>query len=275
MTDDVDRQAIADHGDARHSSVEQRKHHRDDAKASSEALEAEMKANADARTVMAALLQRIVTAQEDERARIARTLHDHVGQQLTALRLTLQSHEERLKSGALDCEQLHQALSMTEKIDGDLDFLAWELRPRALDDHGLAAALPNFVREWSEHYAIPVEYRGDKLLPGMLSRDAETAFYRVTQEALNNVLKHAHASRVDVLVEARGGCVRLVIEDNGVGFEPAEADVSRDKGMGMVGMHERASLIGGTLQIESQPGRGTAVYLESPAVNAAGGPVTT
>jgi PAS domain S-box-containing protein len=235
-------------------------------------LEAEMKARSDAHHHITVLLQRIVTAQEDERARIARDLHDHLGQQLTALRLTLQRHNERLESGVTDRDQIVHALSITERIDNDLDFLAWELRPAALDDHGLAAALPIFVREWSQHYNIPVEYRADKLAAGRLARDAETVFYRVAQEALNNVFKHAHASRVDVLVETRDGCLRLVVEDNGVGFDPSERDVARDKGIGIIGMHERASLIGGTLQVESQPGQGTAVYLEAPvSPNTAGG----
>jgi two-component system CheB/CheR fusion protein len=236
-------------------------------------LEAKMKSRAEAHQHITVLLQRIVTAQEDERARIARDLHDHLGQQLTALRLSLQRHNERLESGGGDREQVVHALSIAEKIDNDLDFLAWELRPAALDDHGLAAALPIFVREWSQHYNIPVEYRGDKLGSGQLGRDAETVFYRVAQEALNNVLKHAHASRVDVLVEPRDGFIRLVVEDNGVGFDPAERDVIRDKGIGIIGMHERASLIGASLQIESQPGQGTAVYLEAPVARQAEGPV--
>jgi signal transduction histidine kinase len=228
------------------------------------ALEAEMKTRSEAYRHITTLLQRIVTAQEDERARIARDLHDHLGQQLTALRLALQRYDGELETGPPNRAQISHALSIAEKIDNDLDFLAWELRPAALDDHGLATALPIFVREWSQHYNIPVEYRGDKLAARKLARDAEIVFYRVAQEALNNVLKHAHASRVDVLVEARDGFVRLVIEDNGVGFDPSERDMVRDKGIGLVGMHERASLIGGSLQIESQPGQGTAVYLEAP-----------
>ena len=234
-------------------------------------LEAEMKARADAHTHVSVLLQRIVTAQEDERTRIARDLHDHLGQQLTALRLSLQRHSERLESGEADREQVVHALSIAEKIDNDLDFLAWELRPAALDDHGLGAALPIFVREWSQHYNIPVEYRGDKLGTGLLGPDVETVFYRVAQEALNNVLKHAHASRVDMLIERRDGFVRLVVEDNGVGFDLSGRDLARDKGIGILGMHERASLIGATLQIESQPGQGTAVYLEAPVASPAGG----
>jgi two-component system CheB/CheR fusion protein len=229
-----------------------------------DALEAEVTARAAAHHHVTTLLQRIVTAQEDERARIARDLHDHLGQQLTALRLALQGHQEQLGPDHPAMEQVTSALALAQRIDDDLDFLAWELRPAALDDHGLAAALPVFVREWSEHYHIPVEYRARQLTAGKLGRDAEVVFYRVAQEALNNVLKHAHASRVDLLVEARDGTVRMVIEDNGVGFELTEREDARAKGIGIIGMRERAALIGGTLQIESQPGQGTSVYLEAP-----------
>ena len=231
-------------------------------------LEAEMKARSDAHQHITVLLQRIVTAQEDERARIARDLHDHLGQQLTALRLSLQRHNERLESGDGDREQVVHALSIAERIDNDLDFLAWELRPAALDDHGLAAALPIFVREWSQHYNIPGRVpRRQAGVRDSWRATPRRSFYRVAQEALNNVLKHAHASRVDVLVEPRDGFVRLVVEDNGVGFDPAERDLARDKGIGIIGMHERASLIGASLQIESQPGQGTAVYLEAPVAS--------
>ncbi len=229
-----------------------------------DALEAEVSARAAAHHHVTVLLQRIVTAQEDERARIARDLHDHLGQQLTALRLTLQGHRDQLGPDHPQTGQVVSALSLAQRIDDDLDFLAWELRPAALDDHGLAAALPVFVREWSDHYKIPVEYRAQHLSAGKLARDAEVVFYRVAQESLNNILKHAHATRVDVLVEARDGAVRMVIEDNGVGFEVTDKDETRDKGIGIIGMHERAALIGGTLQIESQPGQGTSVFLAAP-----------
>jgi signal transduction histidine kinase len=274
MTDDLDRQVIQDGGRARRSPAGQHADRRNGIAASSGALQVAINANAEVRGHIAALQRRIVSAQEDERGRIARNLHEQVAQRLTAVRLALQSPEERLQPAGIDGEQVQKALSMIEKIEDELDFLAWGLQPMALDEHGLATALQNFVREWSDHYDIPVEYRADTRLPGMLSRDAEAAFYRVTQEALDNVLKHAHASRVDVLVEARGDSVRLVVEDNGVGFQPGASDVSRDRGHhGIAGMHEWASLIGGTLQIESQPGRGTSVYLESPADTTAGGAV--
>jgi PAS domain S-box-containing protein len=226
----------------------------------------ELHAQVEARTAayqhVTGLLQKVVTAQEDERARISRDLHDQVGQQLTGLRLSLQRIAQDHQSSEVD-----RALALTEQIDRELDFLSWELRPAVLDDLGLAAALPLFVQEWSKHYQIPAEYKVGRYRAGALGRDAEIAFYRVAQEALNNVAKHAHASRVDVLVEARDGFVRLVIEDDGVGFELGERDPAREMGIGIVGMRERASLIGASLQIESQPGQGTAVYLEAPVAH--------
>ena len=221
-------------------------------------LEAEVQARDAAHLHVTALLRRIVTAQEDERARIARDLHDQLGQQVTALRLHLQRHREQA-NGAVETD-IERAMQLADQLDGSLDLLSWELRPAVLDDLGLAAALPRFVEEWSTHHDIPAEYRSDRFAAGQLGRDAEVVFYRVAQEALNNVLKHAHASRVDVMLESRDSSVVLVVEDDGVGFDGGDK-TNRDTGVGIVGMQERASLIGATLQIESRPGEGTSVYL--------------
>src|SRR5205814_1309774 len=113
------------------------------------------------------------------------------------LRLTLERHEQRCSSNGGDGE-IGQALSVTRHLDREVDFLAWELRPATLDDLGLAAALPRFVEAWSAHVGIPAEFRLGGFEAGHLTRDVEVAFYRVAQEALNNVSKHAHASRADV-----------------------------------------------------------------------------
>ena len=221
-------------------------------------LEAQVTAREATHHHVSSMLRRIVTAQEDERARIARGLHDQVGQQLTALRLTLQ----RLIEGNGNAE-LEHAMSLTQQLDQDLDFLSWELRPAVLDDLGLAAALPLFLKEWSAHCGIPVEFRGRPDVAKSMGRDAEVAFYRVAQEALNNVAKHAHASRVDVLLESQNGSVVMVVEDDGVGFEASDKSV-RDKGIGIMGMHERATLVGAALDVEARPGDGTSVYLRMP-----------
>ncbi len=204
------------------------------------------------------MLRRVVSAQEDERARISRDLHDSLGQQLTALRLALERHQQN--PAAQDA--VAQALGLTRDISDQIDFLAWELRPAVLDDLGLAAALPRFVEAWSAHVGIPAEVRVEKFPSGQIRQDAEVAFYRVAQEALNNVSKHAHASRVDVVLAANEGKATMIVEDNGVGFNLA--DVKPGDGIGLASMQERAALVGATLDIESTPGKGTAVYLSAP-----------
>ena len=223
-------------------------------------LEAELSQHAAARDDVTTLLHRVVTAQEDERARIARDLHDHLGQQLTGLRMALEQHAGRCTQ--TDPHDIQRAIALTREIDTELDFLAWELRPAVLDDLGIVAALPRFLNEWSAHYGISSHFATAGDPGGLLSRAAELTIYRVAQEALNNVVKHAHASRVDVLLEARDRTVVLVIEDDGVGFEP-DAAATAAKGIGLAGMRERAALVGGSLQVESQPG-GTTIYLRCP-----------
>jgi len=207
-------------------------------------------------------MHRLVAAQEEQRARIARDLHDQLGQQLTTLRLSLERLRDRAAAtGAVD-EELNRAIDLVQNVDGDVDFLAWELRPAVLDDFGLAAALPRFVRDWSTHYGIPADVRVVPITVAAASRDVEVTFYRIAQEALTNVFKHAHAARVDVLLEVRDGSLALVVEDDGIGFDPAAPD--RAQGIGLLGMRERAALIGATLEIESSPGNGTSIFLRAP-----------
>ena len=228
-------------------------------------LQAEVGYHAAAQADVIGLLRKLVTAQEDERARIARDLHDQLGQQLTALRLALDRHRE--SHGGQADEDLDRALALAQQVDSEVDFLAWELRPAVLDDLGLAAALPRFLNEWTGHHGIKTNFQTTGSVPARLSPEAETTFYRVTQEALNNVIKHAHATRVDVVLEGQEETVTLVIEDDGVGFEPAALDPAAT-GIGLVGMRERAALVGATLQVESAAGRGTTIYLRYPVVAA-------
>ena len=206
------------------------------------------------------LLRALVTAQEDQRRRIARDLHDQLGQQLTALRLTLERGQQNRMVGRDLDDELERGLAIVSAVTEEVDFLAWELRPAVLDDLGLAAALPRFLREWSKHYTVDAEFRLSGFAAGHLSKEVEVTYYRVAQEALSNVMKHAHASRVDVVLETRDGVVTLCIGDDGIGFEmPGDQDR-----FGLVGMKERAELVGATLEVESSPGHGTTVYLRSP-----------
>ncbi|MBO0720258.1 MAG: sensor histidine kinase [Blastocatellia bacterium] len=204
---------------------------------------------------------RRITEQEDERSRIARNLHDHLGQQLTALRLKLAAVRERDGNDSEVNRMLEQAGALAEQIDMDVDFLSWELRPPALDNFGLAGALAHFVEEWAKHFAITAvfHYTGPETI--RFPQAIETNLYRIAQEALNNIYKHSRATRADVICECRADQVTLVIEDNGQGF----ADTAGEKGMGLIGMHERAALLGGALEIQSRQGDGTTIFVCVPS----------
>jgi two-component system CheB/CheR fusion protein len=206
------------------------------------------------------LLHRIVSAQEDERRRIARDLHDSLGQHLTALRLSLERHVQQCAAAKTDTA-IADALAVTHSLSQQIDFLAWELRPAVLDDLGLAAALPRFVEAWSAQVGLPAQCRLDGFKQGHLTREAEVAFYRIAQEALNNVAKHAHANRADVVITSSGGQVVLVVEDDGVGFDPLEDDSAH--GIGLASMRERATLVGASLEVESLLTKGTSVFVRT------------
>ena len=213
------------------------------------------------------LLRRIVSTQEDERRRISRELHDHLGQRLTALRLKLEGLKEQCGEQAELCGQIEQLQEIAVNLDAEVDFLAWELRPSVLDDLGLTVALANFVQEWSKHFGVPTEFHTTGLAQERLSQEVETNLYRIAQEALNNIAKHAAATSVDVLLERRDNHAVLIIEDNGRGFDPDQVTISLSgRGMGLIGMRERAALVGGTVEIESQPGEGTTVFVRTPVV---------
>jgi two-component system, chemotaxis family, CheB/CheR fusion protein len=209
------------------------------------------------------LLRQLVRTQEDERRRIAREIHDHLGQQSTALRLNLEALKDQCAAYTELCEPIELAQKIAARLDSEVDFLAWELRPAALDDLGLAAALANFVQEWSKHFGIPADYHTTGMDKDRPSPEVEINLYRIAQEALNNSYKHAQPSRVNVLLERRDHHVMLIIEDNGVGFDPNNKEQS-EKGLGLLGMRERAGLVGGTLEIESAPDEGTTIFARVP-----------
>jgi PAS domain S-box-containing protein len=217
---------------------------------------------ADAERTRAELLTRMVFAQEDERRRIAREMHDQFGEQLTTLALNIGA----LKQACADLPDLRAQVdaldAVAKQLDRDVDHLVWELRPTALDDLGLRAALTNYVQDWSRRVNIPAKLHMPGLLDERLPSEAETTLYRIAQEALNNVAKHARATSVEIILERRADHVLLVIEDNGVGFEPARSAPDR-QGFGLLGMHERAALVGATLTIESTE-QGTTIFVRVP-----------
>jgi signal transduction histidine kinase len=202
-------------------------------------------------------LGRVVAAQETERRRIARELHDETGQALTSMLLGLRATEE-----AKDDETRRAALASLRELATatlqDVRRLAVELRPRALDDFGLEPALERLIEAFRERSGLEAEFEariGDRL-----PSEVETALYRIVQEALTNIAKHARATTVSVLVARKSGSVTAVIEDDGVGFSPEEPG----EGLGLVGMRERVELLGGRLALESRPGAGTTVAAEVP-----------
>jgi signal transduction histidine kinase len=204
-------------------------------------------------------LRRVVEAQEQERARLARELHDETGQALTSILLELKALEEvvigddgRARTGALR-ELVVRTLQGVRR-------LAVELRPAALDDFGLVPALERLVDSVRETADIDVQLEAG-LGDDRLASDAETTLYRFVQEGLTNVLKHARARRVSISVVRKDGSVSAVIEDDGRGFDMREV---RPDALGLAGMRERTALLGGRFLIESAPGRGTTLSVEVP-----------
>jgi two-component system, NarL family, sensor histidine kinase FusK len=212
------------------------------------------------------LLQQLTTAQEEERRRISHELHDQMGQHLTALNLGLKSLKELFagRSSAIDLWQQLQAI--VNELAGEVHRLAWELRPTALDDLGLHATLLNYVKEWSERYSIEVDFHSRGLDSERLPSHIETTIYRVVQEALTNVVKHAQAGRVSLIIERHHDRVLTIMEDDGCGFD-AEAIMNAPderSHLGLLGMQERVALVGGELSLESAPGRGTTLFIRIP-----------
>ena len=209
------------------------------------------------------LLTRLVFAQEDERRRIAREMHDQFGEQLTALSTRIRMLKEACGEATEVRAHADALEGVAQQLDRDVDHLVWELRPTALDDLGLRAALTNYVQDWSKRVGIAADLHTSGLLDERLPSDAETTLYRIAQEALTNVAKHARASHVDVILERRNDYVLLIVEDDGVGFDTAAG--TGTEGFGLAGMQERATLVGATLEIESSADGGTTVLVRMAA----------
>ena len=204
-------------------------------------------------------VRKVVAAQELERTRLARELHDETGQALTSILLELKALEQAVESD----EGRERASALRELVVStlrDVRRLAVELRPAALDDFGLAPALERLVDTHARKASIEVDLvlrLGEERLPS----EVETTLYRIVQEALTNVAKHADADRISVVLTRKENSVVAVIEDDGAGFEVT--GITAD-GLGLVGMRERLALVGGRLRVESSKGHGTAIAAEVP-----------
>jgi signal transduction histidine kinase len=201
-------------------------------------------------------LRRVVAAQELERQRLARELHDETGQALTSILLGLKQLE-----GAESAESVAALRELVVATLQDVRRLAVELRPKVLDDFGLVPALERLTEGFAEHTGIAVDLEASAITE-RLPTEVETAIYRIVQESLTNVVKHARAERVSVLLTRADGTIKAVIEDDGAGFDPA---ATGGDGIGIVGMRERIELLDGTLMVESTSTSGTTVAVEVPA----------
>jgi len=211
------------------------------------------------------LLRKVMTIQEDERRRIARELHDETGQALTSLLVGLKVIERAptLEQACLLSANLRQVVG--ETIDSVRN-LALELRPSMLDDLGLVPALARYVQSCPSRFGLQADFAAPGMEELRLPPEVETTLYRIAQEALTNVARHAKATHASVLLERRQGAVVMVIEDNGQGFDVTKAlsAARQQERFGLYGMAERAALSGCRLEVESKPGVGTTISVEVP-----------
>lgn len=208
------------------------------------------------------LLNKIIAAQEEERKRIARELHDETSQSLTSLMLGLKlihqaKNLEEVKSLSTDLREL------IYKTLEEIQWLSYELRPRSLDDLGLSAALKRYVKELSHHADLDIVYDMEGCRDIRLNSIMETTVYRVVQESLTNVRRHACAQKVKVFLRCSDRNMQAIIEDDGKGFD-LDAIQKKQQTLGLFGMNERAALVGGKLSIDTEQGKGTKVTLAIP-----------
>src|SRR6266487_1590567 len=218
-----------------------------------------------AEEIRSRLLEQVISAQEEERGRIARELHDETGQSLTALLVGLKTLEAA--HSLQEAKGLAESLRAVASVDlHEVGRLAWGLRPSVLDDLGLLATLERYVAEYAESYALAVDLKTKGFGAARLPFFIETTLYRITQEALTNIVKHAAAHSVLIIVEQDDFSVQMVVEDDGEGFhvEPPSRPPGTCDGLGLHGMQERATLLSGTVTIRSKPGQGTAIKVRIP-----------
>jgi PAS domain S-box-containing protein len=212
-----------------------------------------------------AVLRQLVNSQEEERLRISRDLHDHLGQQVTALRLKAELLKAEVKEQMAICGKVEQLAGMVQKLDEDLAFLTRELRPAHLEQLGLASTLASYIVDWSDNFGIKAEFQTVGCVNQSLPLEVEINLYRIAQEALNNISKHAEAANVAVVLTYHPDRLMLIIEDDGKGFALDDKSLeTTEKGFGIIGMKERAALLGGDLEIESVPGTGTTIMVRVP-----------
>ncbi|MGB9629973.1 MAG: ATP-binding protein, partial [Thermodesulfobacteriota bacterium] len=215
-------------------------------------------------------LSQIIEAQENERKRISRELHDEIGQALTAIKFNLDMIDKDLPQTLSNLRgRLGETKTLSNQTLSAMRRLSMDLRPTMLDDFGLIPTLRWYIQNFSNRLNIFSHFEArdiEEKLPSQI----ETALYRIIQEALNNVAKHSEASRVEISIEKRDSVIHAYITDNGKGFdlEKVLQPESPERGFGLIGMKERVSLLGGKIDIQSKLGMGTQIHIEIPYQNA-------
>ena len=208
------------------------------------------------------LLQSLVTAQEDERAHLARELHDQAGQSLTSLLIQLKAMENLCENEALE-GNLHKMQDVVAETINRIRDLSYQLRPPSLEEFGFGTAVHALAEEMTDQTDIKIRIK-DKLQQEV-SPDLALVLYRIVQEGLTNIIRHAQANQVTIDLVQNGNLLHLVIEDDGKGFDPAQILPEEGKRhLGLISMHERAELIGGNMEMYSAPGEGTTIKVQVP-----------
>lgn len=219
----------------------------------------------ESRKLMRALSQQLLDVQEEERTRIARDLHDQVGQALTAVKLTLEALQRAGGDPARVATMVEEGIGAVDHTIQQVRSLSFDLRPSLLDDLGLGAAVASYVKRRVLATGLDARVTVQPAAAGA-PKHVQTACFRILQEALTNVLRHAQARRVDVELRSDDDTLELLVRDDGIGLgpRPPESGVARKRGLGLVGMRERALLAGGNFEIESRAGRGTTIRVRLP-----------
>lgn len=215
---------------------------------------------------LARMSARVVQAQEEERKRISRELHDEIGQALTAISIDAAAIAAQLSQASEEARaRLIEIQGLVDRTLDQVREISLELRPPMLDDLGIVPALRWYVNRWSDRLAIPVQFRV-KTLDERLPPAVETALFRIVQEALTNVARHAKASQVTILLTKEDARVTVTVEDDGQGFEAGGImeQTLHQEGTGLIGIQERVAALGGRFALETHPGKGTCLWVEIP-----------
>ncbi|MEX0602124.1 MAG: sensor histidine kinase, partial [Bacteroidota bacterium] len=206
-----------------------------------------------------------IVAQEEERRRIAREIHDGLGQILTAIKFNIEILEDTIRLNDEERKRVEDVKSLLDGVMTEAREISYNLMPSILDDFGLAPAVQHLCEQTSTRTGLKIRFQShglaDRLHPSL-----ETGLYRIIQEALNNITKHAEATTVEVQLIGTPASVRMMVEDDGKGIPAADSPVKNQGpgGMGLVGMRERVSSFRGTFHLESRPGHGTEIHVEIP-----------